>query len=74
MVEKNVTGVVEKVVKAATRAPRKPKVIPTGTSVVTMTCDKLPTPIGPFSLGKMIVTPNGTWAYSSGQLGISPKT
>ena len=71
MVEKNVGDVVEKVVKAATRT-RKPKV--TASQVVAMTCEKLPAPIGPFQMGKMIVTPHGTWGYSSGQLGVDPST
>ena len=40
-----------------------------------MQCDKIPAPIGPFSVGKMIMVPGvGTWAYASGQLGLDPKT
>ncbi len=30
--------------------------------------------IGPYSAGKIITTANGTWGYSSGQIGKHPKT
>ena len=39
-----------------------------------MTCDKIAQPIGPYSMGAVIAAPGvGTWGYSSGQIGMSPK-
>ena len=44
------------------------------TTLKTMTCPKIAQPIGPYSMGKIIAQPGvGTWGYSSGQIGMSPK-
>ena len=40
-----------------------------------MQSDKMPKPIGPYCLGKMIQMPNGSiYGWSSGQLGLDPTT
>ena len=44
-----------------------------GAKIITMQSDKLPTPIGPFSAGKMIRYADGSHqAWTSGQLGLDP--
>ena len=46
-----------------------------GAKIITMTSDKLPKAIGPFSAGKMIRYADGSvQAWSSGQLGFDPAT
>ena len=76
MVEKNVVNLAEKIVKTGARAAKKVSAAPKIKSeIITMQCDKITQPIGPFSLGKIISQPGlGTWAYSAGMLGLSPKT
>ena len=40
-----------------------------------MQCSKVAQPIGPYTLGRIIKQPGiGTWGYSSGQIGMHPKT
>ena len=53
--------------KAAAAAASK-----TTQTVVTMKCDKIAQPIGPYTMGKIITTPMGTWGYTSGQIGMKP--
>ena len=43
------------------------------TTLKAMTCDKIAQPIGPYTMGKVIETPYGTWGYSSGQIAMNPK-
>ena len=44
-------------------------------TVKTMQCKQIAQPIGPYSCGKVISQPGqGTWGYSSGQIGMHPKT
>ena len=46
-----------------------------GAKIITMQSDKLPTPIGPFSAGKMIRYADGSLqAWTSGQLGLEPSS
>jgi 2-iminobutanoate/2-iminopropanoate deaminase len=43
--------------------------------LLTMQSDKMPAPVGPYCFGKMIQNPNGSlYAWSSGQLGLDPRT
>lgn len=39
-----------------------------------MQSDKLPAAVGPYTFGKVINMPNGQLAFTSGQLGLDPKT
>ena len=45
-----------------------------GAEILNMESEKLPKPIAPISKGKMIQTRGGTYAWSSGQLGLDPAT
>ena len=45
-----------------------------GAEILNMESEKLPKAIGPYSKGKMIQTRGGTYAWSSGQLGLDPAT
>ena len=43
--------------------------------IITMHSNHLPSPIGPYSVGKMIKGPDGSLtAWTSGQIGLDPKT
>ena len=62
---------VAKAVKAVATKKSAPAI--SKTTIKTMSCSKIAQPIGPYSMGKIISTPHGTWGYSSGQIGMNPK-
>ena len=39
-----------------------------------MQSNRLPAAVGPYSLGRIVELSEGTYGYTSGQLGLDPKT
>ena len=44
------------------------------TGVTSMSSDKIPKAIGPYTIGQTVLIPGGKLGFSSGQLGLDPKT
>ena len=62
--------------KALTRVTLRPAATATFSTKVStfVSSPDCPKPIGPYTLGKKISTPNGTWGYSAGSIGLCPQS